>query len=101
MRVDRKELYGYINSKYGKKPRMVALADRILDHCEDWAEGKNISEMNPKDIHDALKQQIMQEERKCGAGGAFGFLPAFIWMFLLGQLVSFIIKWWLEKNGYI
>ena len=98
-RVNRKEMYGYVSNKFGKgRPRMIALTDRIIDHIEDWAENKNVSAMDPNDVHDTLKKAIMQEERMCGAGGAFGFLPAFIWMFLLGQLVSYIIKWWLENR---
>ena len=98
-KVNRKDLYAEINNKYGRgRTKLLALVDRVMDHCEDWADGKNVDDMDPKHIHDALKPIIMQEERRCGAGGAFGFLPAFIWMFLLGQLVSFIIKWWLENR---
>lgn len=98
-RVNRKEMYKYVSEKYGHgRVRMIALTDRIIDYCEDWAEDKNIAKMDPKEIHDILRKEIMQEERKCGAGGAFGFLPAFIWMFLLGQLISYIIKWWLENR---
>lgn len=101
-RVDRKDLYAKINNKYGRgRTKLIDLVDRVMDHCEEWADGKNVGEMDPKHIHDSLKKTIMQEEKKHGAGGAFGFLPAFVWMFLLGQLISFVIKWWLEKNGYI
>lgn len=98
-RIDRKEMYRYVSHKYGKgRVRMIALTDRIIDHCEDWSKDKDVRAMDPKEIHDSLKQIIMQEEKKCGAMGAFGFLPAFIWMFLLGQLVTYIIKWWIENH---
>ena len=96
--LDRNKLYDKLYAKFGRRSKMTSFADRIIDHCENWSNNKDISTMDPKEIHDTLKEIIMQEESKHSKNGGFAFIPAFIWMFLLGQLVSFIIKWWLENR---
>lgn len=97
--LNREELYGELYMKFGRKSRMIAFADRVIDHCENWAHNKDVSAMDPKEVYEVLKDSFMQEEEMYRKESGFSFIPAFIWMWLLGQLVSFIIKWWLENRS--
>ena len=91
--IDRTKLYGEMSTLDR------AFCDRVIDQCEFWARNKNVAAMDPMEVHDTLKQIIMQEEISYrGGAGVLSYIPQWLWMWMLGKVVSFIIKWWLENR---
>jgi len=96
--LDRDKLYGELDREFGRQSGMKAFTDRILNYCEEWAKDKDVSIMNPTYVHDTLKQYIMQEEMLYRGRGLLSIIPDWIWMWLLGKLISYIIMWWLDHR---
>jgi len=97
--LDRAKLYGELDREFGRQSGMIAFTDRVVDYCENWARNKNVTLMNPTEVHDTLKPLIMQEEISYRSRGLLSLIPNWLWMWLLGKLISYIIMWWLDHRS--
>jgi hypothetical protein len=98
----RSEIHDKISSKYGKHGRILLLSDTVLDKCDEWytINAPNIKGKTNKQVHKDLSAFIMQEVNVSRGDNPYTFVPAFIWMWIAGQIISFIIQWWLNKNVF-
>ena len=77
--------------------RLFKLMDQVVPLCDNWYNSVDHSGMKPDQMHDNLRAYIMHEVNYRG-DNPYKFIPAFVWIWLAGQVISFIISWYLNKK---
>lgn len=95
----RADIHNEITSKFGRHGRILLLTDTILDKCDEWYANNNVE--NTREIRKSLKSYIMQEVNISKGDNPYTFIPAFIWIWIAGQIISLVIQLWLKKNNII
>lgn len=100
MKIDRKALYEAVEEKF-PDPAHATEANNLARDCiklsEGWLEQtKNTGRLTKRELRKDLKAHIMESVDLQDYKKAY-FVPSFIWIFIAGQIISFIVRWIIDN----
>jgi hypothetical protein len=100
MKIDKKDVYTAVESKF-PDPTYSAEINNLTSHClklsDEWLSiEENITSKSRRELRKDLKQYIMTKTNLRDSSKSY-FIPSFIWVFLAGQIISWIVRYIIEK----
>lgn len=100
MKINKKDVYSAVEGKF-PDPSYTTEINSLCSHClklsEEWFSiEEDITSKSRRELRKDLKQYIMMNTNLRDSSTSF-FIPSFIWVFLAGQIISFIVRYIIEK----
>lgn len=97
MNIDRKSLYEEVESNFpdtNYSESVNLLARDCMNAAEEWLaeNSKGSGSKTKRELRKDLKAYIASKVNPRDSTQAY-FIPSFIWVFIAGQVISFIVRW--------
>jgi|LakMenE07Oct09ns_1017277.scaffolds.fasta_scaffold00938_6 hypothetical protein len=100
MKIDKKQIYDEVESKFSNpnySTETSLLASECMKHAEEWLQqAGDFPFKNKRELRKDLKKYIMDRVDLQDAKRSY-FIPSFIWIFLAGQIISYIVRLIVER----
>jgi hypothetical protein len=100
MKIDKKQLYDEVESKFSNpnySTETSLLASECMKYAEEWLlQAGDFPFKTKRELRKDLKKYIMDRVDLQDTKRAY-FIPSFIWIFLAGQIISYLVKLIIER----
>ena len=100
MKIDKKQIYEEVEAKFGNpnySTETSLLASECMKISEEWLlQAGDFPFKNKRELRKDLKKYIMDRVDLQDTKRAY-FIPSFIWIFLAGQIISYIVRLIVER----
>jgi len=103
MKLDKKAIYTALEQNF-PDPNYASETNSLCSHClklsEEWFTiEQNLTNKSKRELRKDLKQYISMNTNLRDTNSSY-FVPSFIWFFIAGQIISWLVRYIIDKYTY-